>query len=404
MSDMGRLRYGVATTLDGYIASSDGSADWIVEDASIDFDALFAEHDAFVMGRKTYEVMLSFGGPNHLAGRPKQSVVVVSRELDQAENPHITIVSGDGDGDTCLDAIRALKASVKGDIWLMGGGQLAGPCLEAGLVDTVEAAIMPVVLGQGIKMLATSGRAYKLQLRHLEHLGGSGIILTKYDVSPDSRLQGPCQLVEAPTHRDPAAPKASKKRALADADANATAGAPAPKKSKAATSKATASKATASKATASKTPKETPAVKSERATAIPRLMLGPNGEPTPPRVVPAEAAPSLQKLMIPPFWILGIDASPEREMTLGCREWWGHYMNWLDKNKTALKMKAASWKRRDWDFVCLHPVVEDDEDEDDEDEEEEEEEEEERLDDGAAAQGASDQAKDKHKHDHSLVG
>jgi dihydrofolate reductase len=179
---MGRLRYGVATTLDGFIASSDGSADWIVEDASIDFDALFAEHDAFVMGRKTYEVMLAFGGPKHLAGRPKESVVVVSREMQQAEHADITIVSGDGDA--CLGAIRALKTSVKGDIWLMGGGQLAGPCLEAGLVDTVEAAIMPVVLGEGIKMLATSGRAYKLQLQHLQRLEHSDIILTKYGVVP----------------------------------------------------------------------------------------------------------------------------------------------------------------------------------------------------------------------------
>ncbi|UNI22314.1 hypothetical protein JDV02_008213 [Purpureocillium takamizusanense] len=185
---MGRLRYGVATTLDGFIASPDGSADWIVEDATIDFDALFAEHSAFVMGRKTYEVMLSFGdnnnnnNRNHLTGRPRESVVVVSSAMKQADHPHITVVPGAG----CVDAVRALKATVEGDVWLMGGGMLAGPCLDAGLVDTVEAAIMPVVLGDGIKMLEASrprgGGAHRLQLQHVERLEPSGIILTKYNV------------------------------------------------------------------------------------------------------------------------------------------------------------------------------------------------------------------------------
>ncbi|KAL3956754.1 hypothetical protein ACCO45_009600 [Purpureocillium lilacinum] len=128
---MGRLRYGVATTLDGFIASPDGSAAWIVEDASIDFDALFAEHAAFVMGRKTYEVMLSFGGPeNKLAGRPKESVVVVSDEMKQADYPHITVVPGA----SCLDAVRALKASVEGGC-LAHGRRDAGRAVSRGWAD-----------------------------------------------------------------------------------------------------------------------------------------------------------------------------------------------------------------------------------------------------------------------------
>lgn len=53
---MRRLRYNCAATLDGFIADADGGYDWIVDDASIDFGAPFAEFDTFVMGRKTYEV------------------------------------------------------------------------------------------------------------------------------------------------------------------------------------------------------------------------------------------------------------------------------------------------------------------------------------------------------------
>lgn len=178
---MRSLIYNAAVSLDGYIASPDGSTSWIIENASIDFDALYAAFDYFVMGRKTYEVMLSFGGPNPLDKFPKHAVVVVSRTMKQNEHPNITVISGD-----YVQYIRELKAGNGKDIWLMGGGEIAGMCLEAGLVDGMDMAIMPVVLGRGIKMLAIpdaeSASAYKLELTGLEKLERSGILMTKYKV------------------------------------------------------------------------------------------------------------------------------------------------------------------------------------------------------------------------------
>ncbi|PHH88916.1 hypothetical protein CDD83_6878 [Cordyceps sp. RAO-2017] len=176
-----RLRYGVATSLDGFIASLDGSTDWIVEDSSINFDALYAEHDTFVMGRKTYRAMLALGSPSPLSRRSKESVIVVSRSMKPEDHPGITIVA-----ENALGAVRELKAADGKDIWLMGGGQLAGPCLEAGLVDMIEVAVMPVVLGSGIKMVAggaaEGGRLYKLQLEQVRTLKETGIIMTRYSV------------------------------------------------------------------------------------------------------------------------------------------------------------------------------------------------------------------------------
>jgi len=56
---MRRLRYNVAMSLDGFIAGSKEEYDWIVDDRSIDFEALFGEFDTLVMGRKTFEVLRS---------------------------------------------------------------------------------------------------------------------------------------------------------------------------------------------------------------------------------------------------------------------------------------------------------------------------------------------------------
>ncbi|KAM5344652.1 hypothetical protein ACJ41O_013187 [Fusarium nematophilum] len=179
---MRQLRYNVATSMDGYIASPDGSADWIVEDSSIDFDALYAEFDFLVMGRKTYEVMISFGQPdeNPLAKRPKDTVIVASRTMRPEDFPNITVIS-----ENVVDFIRNLKAGDGKDIWLMGGSKLATLCLGAGLVDSIEAAMMPVVLGNGIKMIeeqeSGSAMTRRLTLTKAERLS-SGIIMTRYKV------------------------------------------------------------------------------------------------------------------------------------------------------------------------------------------------------------------------------
>jgi len=177
------VRYNAATTLDGFIASLDGSTHWIVEDPTIDFDALYAEFELFVMGRKTYEVLVKFGNP--LAGRPKDAVIVVSRTMKPMEHPDITIETGD-----VVSRVRELQEGNGKDIWVMGGGQLVGPLLEAGLVNTIEAAIMPVVIGVGVPMVSSLGKdlegGFNLKLESVKHLEGGGILMTRYSV-----LQGP---------------------------------------------------------------------------------------------------------------------------------------------------------------------------------------------------------------------
>jgi len=57
MTKARRVRYQVAMSLDGYIAGPDGEADWIVMDDDIDFKALFAQFDTFLLGRKTFEAI-----------------------------------------------------------------------------------------------------------------------------------------------------------------------------------------------------------------------------------------------------------------------------------------------------------------------------------------------------------
>lgn len=169
-----KVRYGVAMSLDGYIAAPDGGADWIVHDPDIDFGAIFSRFDTLLIGRKTYETMLSMG-PGGGVGKGITSYVV-STTLKQADHPKVTIASDPA------ALVAALKGKPGKDIWLFGGGELFRNLLAAGLVDAVDAAIVPVLLGGGIPLLPTPAGRARLKLARQRVYEKSGIVSAEYDV------------------------------------------------------------------------------------------------------------------------------------------------------------------------------------------------------------------------------
>jgi dihydrofolate reductase len=77
-----------------------------------------------------------------------------------------------------------MKTEPGKDIWLMGGGVLFRAMLDAGLVDTVEVEVMPVMLGSGVPLLP-DGKRRSLRLDESETLP-SGILMLKYSVVPEA--------------------------------------------------------------------------------------------------------------------------------------------------------------------------------------------------------------------------
>jgi dihydrofolate reductase len=164
-------------SLDGFIAGPNGEADWILmdssADAAADFEAWYSQFDTILMGRRSFEVVKRAGG----GGRaPDMQVFVFSRTLRQEDHPGVTIVD-DPEG-----LMAELRSKPGKDVWLWGGGSLFRSFAELGLVDTVEVAVMPVLLGEGVPLLAAPGKRVTLKLTAHKLHAKTGTLSLEYAV------------------------------------------------------------------------------------------------------------------------------------------------------------------------------------------------------------------------------
>jgi dihydrofolate reductase len=170
---MRKVVYSVAMSLDGYIAGPGGESDWIVIDPDLDFEAMFTRFDTILLGRRTYEATRTGGGGG---GIPGVKSYVFSRTLQQANAGGVTV------SDDPLHTVSDLKAQPGKDIWLFGGGSLFRSLLPLGLVEVVEVAIIPVLLGGGVPLLPDTPERVGLRLVEHQVYEKTGTVSLEYQV------------------------------------------------------------------------------------------------------------------------------------------------------------------------------------------------------------------------------
>ncbi len=161
-------------SLDGYIARPNDEFDWIPEDPDLDFEDLFGQFDTLLVGRRTYEVMQKSGDTSIF---DSMKVYLFSKTLTKDAPPGITII-----GDDWEKTVSSLRNESGKNIWLFGGGRLFQSLLGAKLVDAVEIAVVPVLLGAGIHMLPPPIPTESLKLTGHRSYEKSGIVFLEYDL------------------------------------------------------------------------------------------------------------------------------------------------------------------------------------------------------------------------------
>lgn len=169
LTRMGQIIFDTATSLDGYIADEENSLAWLfaVDGGEAPDAGLYpASATVLVEGSTTYEWLLR---ENDVLANPgkwqefhgeKPTFVFTTRELPVPAGADVRFVSGSVVG--AIDAIRA--AAGDGDVWVMGGGDLAGQFLDAGLLDVVAISVAPVALSGGAPLLPRRVEADRLRL------------------------------------------------------------------------------------------------------------------------------------------------------------------------------------------------------------------------------------------------
>jgi dihydrofolate reductase len=159
-------QYYTATSLDGFIADPSNSLDWLftrARDAGgpLDYDDFIREVGAIAMGATTYEWVL-----DHTQEWPYELPcwVFTHRRLRVVPGARIELVSGD------VAPVHERMVAAAGDrnVWIVGGGDLAGQFADAGLLDEVLVTIAPVTLGAGAPLLP---RRVELELVELGRNG-----------------------------------------------------------------------------------------------------------------------------------------------------------------------------------------------------------------------------------------
>jgi dihydrofolate reductase len=167
------------TSADGFIARPDGDIEWLTSRAApkgfYDIEKFTASIDTKILGRKTYEKSIVLGAKFE---RKTKNYVFSTRPAAAAHPSGVEFVS-----EPIASFARRLLAFEGQDIWMMGGGGIIASFLDAGAIDQFIINVVPVLIGDGIPLIAPRHRHVPLKLLSSRQFT-DGVVQLHYEVQP----------------------------------------------------------------------------------------------------------------------------------------------------------------------------------------------------------------------------
>jgi dihydrofolate reductase len=157
---MRKVKLYIASSLDSYIASENGSIEWLFSDADYGYTKFYDSIDTILVGRKTYDQSLTF---EEYPYKGKKVYVFTRNAEVEKKKKTLDVEYID---DNIPNFVRGLVQQPVGnrDIWLLGGGEIVSILLNADLVDEIILSVHPIILGKGIPLFSNINKRVNLRL------------------------------------------------------------------------------------------------------------------------------------------------------------------------------------------------------------------------------------------------
>ncbi len=166
---MNKVKLYIATSLDGYIADTSGNVNFLdtfepTQDAIDAYNSFYNSIGTVIMGNSTYKQVITDLSPNLWPYENCTTYVYTNTKKENINNIIFT-------NENPTQLINTIKSSSSEDIWLLGGSQIVQTFLEHNLIDEYIITIVPVILGNGIKLFNPSIFSTSLKLVSSKNIG-----------------------------------------------------------------------------------------------------------------------------------------------------------------------------------------------------------------------------------------
>lgn len=181
---MRKIRLYIAMSLDGYIADKGGGVSWLCghgqEEENVDTYSRFIQNiDTVIMGWNTYHQIVTELSPREWVYAGLKSYVITHRDCSAAEDAAFTEADITFTSESPCQLAEKLRSGEGKDIWICGGAEIVRQLMERDMIDVYHIAVMPTILGGGIRLFREMKEEKKLRMIGTQDY--NGIIETVYE-------------------------------------------------------------------------------------------------------------------------------------------------------------------------------------------------------------------------------